>query len=212
SRLGGLQALDVDVHEREGRGVGQLGAAQDVAHQVAREDRRAGADEGEARHQARRSSFIDRAGTSTSPREDQRWAPGSSAGSKVSSSSIHSAPKRRAGSVKVMSSWWALKSSRKESSSMGSPRGVRSAISWPLRKTPSTWAEGCCQSRWVMRRPSGRNHQTSGRPEPSLSRPARNLPRRKTGWALRSSIRRLVNSRWSPWPTRRPHSYQESSL
>ena len=104
--LGGLQALGVDVHQREGRRVGQLGAAQDVAHEVAREDRRAGADEGDPRHQARRSSFIDRAGTGTSPREGQRCAPGSSAGSKVSSSCTHSAaeaPRRqREGHVLVV--------------------------------------------------------------------------------------------------------------
>jgi hypothetical protein len=75
-----------------------------------------------------------------------------------------SAPKRRAGSVKVMSSWWALNSSRKESSSMGSPRGVRSAISWPLRKTPSVFVSGLVQSRCVIRLPSGRNHHASGNP------------------------------------------------
>ena len=198
------QALGVDVHEGEGRGVRQLRAAQDVADEVAGEDRRAGADE--ARSRIRRAAAASSTARARAPRRARASAArrARAPGRRCRARAPTRPPKRRAGSVKVMSSWWALKSSRKESSSIGSPRGVRSAISWPLRKTPRTWADGCCQSRWVMRRPSGRNHQTSGRPEPSLSRPARNLPRRKTGWALRSSIRRLVNSRCSPCALAQP--------
>ena len=45
------QPLGVDVHEREGRRVAQLGQAQDVADEVAREHRGARSDEGDLRHQ-----------------------------------------------------------------------------------------------------------------------------------------------------------------
>jgi hypothetical protein len=45
------QPLRVDVHERERRVVAQLGEAQDVADEVAREDGRAGADERDLGHQ-----------------------------------------------------------------------------------------------------------------------------------------------------------------
>jgi hypothetical protein len=43
------QALGVDVHQRERR-AGELGEAQDVPDQVAREDRRPGADERDLGH------------------------------------------------------------------------------------------------------------------------------------------------------------------
>src|SRR5581483_12288487 len=53
---------------------------------------------------------------------------------------------------------------------------------------------GRCQSFCVMRRPSGRNHQTSGNPEPFSSCPVRNFVRRKIGCSRRSVISRCVNS------------------
>jgi hypothetical protein len=49
--LGRAQALGVDVHQRELRVVTQLGEAEDVADEVAREDSGAGSDEGDFRHQ-----------------------------------------------------------------------------------------------------------------------------------------------------------------
>ena len=57
-----------------------------------------------------------------------------------------------------------------------------SGISCPFRKTPSVCASWRCQSFCVIRRPSGRNHHTSGRPEPRTSPPVRNFCRRNTGW------------------------------
>ena len=51
-----------------------------------------------------------------------------------------SPPKRRIGSVNVAGSWWALTSSRNESSMIGSPRRGAVPISSPLRNRPST---GC---------------------------------------------------------------------
>ncbi len=76
------------------------------------------------------------------------------------------APKRRLGrrEARVVPGE-ALKSSRNESSSTRSPSGPGAVIPSPLRNSPSRCApalQSCC----VIRRPSGRNHHASGRPEP----------------------------------------------
>ena len=77
------------------------------------------------------------------------------------------APNRRVGSVNVIGSWWPLKRSMNESSrtvlaamacASGSRR--RSGTRRPSSPRPRP------QSRCVILRPSGRNHHTSGSPEP----------------------------------------------
>ena len=103
-------------------------------------------------------------------------------------------PKRRAGSGKrARPRGSALKSSRNESSRMRSPCSSGAAISSPLRNTPTTRPPDS-QSAPRHRRPSVRNHQTSGSPEPSLLGPRRNARRRNTGCSRRSTISRRVNS------------------
>src|SRR5205807_2898863 len=101
-------------------------------------------------HFARLSSMIERAITGTSVRAGATSSPGSADGSALVRTSSQLAPKRRVGSVKVTSSWWALNSIRNESSSSRSPRGPGAAISCPLRNIPTVRCS--FQSRLVMRR------------------------------------------------------------
>ena len=68
------------------------------------------------------------------------------------------------------------------------------------------------QSRCVMRRPSGRNHQTSGRSEPSPPCPRGTRGRRKAGCSRRSCMSRRVNSNSSRWSSSQSQSNHESSL
>ena len=98
------------------------------------------------------------------------------------------------GSLKDSASRHALKSTRNESSTIGSPSRVSAMISAPLRNAPTADASPRSQSRRVMARPSGRNHQTSGAPESSCSLPVRNVGRRKIGCARRSAISRRVKA------------------
>ena len=79
---------------------------------------------------------------------------------------------------------------------MSSPCSSTSRSSWPLRKTPRMWPSSRFQSRWVMRRPSGRNHQASGSPSPRGPAPAQEVraPERRVVVAQRIS-RRVKSSR-----------------
>ena len=96
-----------------------------------------------------------------------------------------------AGSRNVISSKWALKSRRNDSSRSSSPCAVWASSSSPFRKTPIARAPVLSQSRRVMRRPSGRIHHTSGSCSPC---PPKKRVRRNTGCGGRSSISRSVNS------------------
>ena len=98
------------------------------------------------------------------------------------------------------------------SSTTSSPCGVFVGISRPFRKTPRLCASARSQSRLPMRRPSGRNHQTSGRPEPRDAVPSRKSVRRNTGCAWRSAISRRVKSSSSRCSASMSQSNQESSL
>src|SRR5215468_10052750 len=78
--------------------------------------------EGAKAHQPRRRTSSERDSTSTGSRAANERS--SACGSAVESSSFQRAPKRRAGSWNVTGSWYALKSSRNDSSAIGSPREV----------------------------------------------------------------------------------------
>src|SRR5690242_11846827 len=106
-----------------------------------------------------------------------------------------------------MSSKCALKSSRKESSRNASPCAVSASSSSPFMKTPIARDSELSQSRRVIRRPSGRIHQTSGSNSPA---PSKNLVRRNTGCASRSAINCFVNSCSDASPL--PQSNHEISL
>src|SRR5690242_13442660 len=67
-------------------------------------------------HASRFSITIERDTTGSSVRAPYLALPGSADGSAVVSSSVHWAPKRRRGSMKALSSWWALNRIRNESS------------------------------------------------------------------------------------------------
>ena len=97
-----------------------------------------------------------------------------------------------------------VESSRNEESTTGSPSSLTLPIPRPFRNTPSACAPAFCQSAAVIRRPSGRNHQASGRPEGERS-PLRNCVRWKIGCSRRSASRRRVNSSSSS-PARRAPS------
>ena len=115
-------------------------------------------------------------------------------GCAVDSSSDQRRPKRAGGSRKVSASRHALKSTMNESSTIGSPSRVSAMISAPLRNAPTADASPRSQSRRVIARPSGRNHQTSGAPESSCSLPVRKVARRKIGCARRRAISRRVKA------------------
>src|SRR4051812_13099244 len=100
---------------------------------------------------------------------------------------------------------------RNESPLTGRPWPSRVPVSWPLRNTPSHLWSGFFQSRRVIRRPSSRNHHTSGSPGDDCS-PARKRSRRKTGSSRRSLISRLENSFSARPSSPRRHSTQEISL
>src|SRR4051794_15930747 len=119
-------------------------------------------------------------------------------------------PKRRTGRWKARSSWWALTSTRKESSVIAPPRRFLYGISWPLRNRPSCGTPER-QSLLVILLPSGRNHQASGRPEPPCSSPDRKAERWKTGCSRRRRISRRVKASSSCCSEDRFQSYQEIS-
>ena len=101
---------------------------------------------------------------------------GGSSGSAVDSSCAQRRPNRVGGRTNVTGSRQALKRTMNDSSATGSPSAVGVGISAPLRKAPSANASPRAQLPWVIRRPSGRNHQTSGAPDRGSS-PVRNAER-----------------------------------
>ena len=151
----------------------------------------------------RRNSAIERDSTTTSPPGTGR----SHAQFPVARTSSQCVPKRRAGSRNVISSKKPLKSIRNESSRTSSPCVVSAPSSSPFRKIPIARDSVLSQLRRVIRRPSGRIHQTSGRCSPP---PSKNFVRRKTGCVRRSSISRRVKASSSSSPA--TQSIQESSL
>src|SRR3954447_15323801 len=159
----------------------------------------------------RRSRVSERYGTTSSSVAATSTEFGAAPGSDVLRTSVHRLPNRRLGSVNLQSSGSALKSSRNDSSRTRSPLSSGAAISSPLRNIP-TIRLGDSQSSLVMRWPSVRNHQTSGRPEPSSSLPRRNWRRRNTGWARRRTISFWTNSSRPALRSSRLQSNHEISL
>src|SRR5581483_9491319 len=136
----------------------------------------------------RRRTTTERGSMLTVSRAANDSAPSPSCGSPVASTSDQRAPNLRTGSLNSTVSCCALKRSTNVSSTIGSPVGVRVEISSPFRYTPSVWTSSRDQSRRAIRRPSGRNHHTSGRPVPRGSVPVKKAGLRKFGCALRSAI------------------------
>src|SRR5690606_30433030 len=84
-------------------------------------------------------------------------------GSAVSISAVQRSPYALGGSRKPTGAQWLLSSSRKESSTSRRPRGSRSAMASPLRKTPTEWASERRQSSSVISWAFGSSHTRSGR-------------------------------------------------
>jgi hypothetical protein len=107
-----------------------------------------------------------------------------------------------------MGSWWALNSSRNESSWMRWPRGSGSGMPSPLRNTPMLVVWAAFQSSSDISVPSDFSHTMSG--VPRRGRPWNQRRRRKTGWEFRSPISAFV------YPSRSSsmvaQSNQETSL
>ena len=142
-----------------------------------------------------RSNSNDRPAPATSTSAHRHLpCPGSSSGSAVDSSSAQRRPKRAGGSRKESVSCQALKRTRNESSTIGSPSRVSAVISAPLRNAPSAKASPRSQSRPRHRPAVGPEPPDVGRTESSCSLPVRNVGRRKTGCARRSAISRCVNA------------------
>ena len=116
-------------------------------------------------------------------------------------------PKRRLGSVKVTSSWWALKSSRNESSGIRRPsRRARRLLAVEEQaelRRPIPVALGHAG-------PSGRNHQASGSPVLDLVGALEELAAANTGWSRRSPISVRMNSCSSRCSSSRPQSNHET--
>ena len=112
----------------------------------------------------------------------------------------------------VAGSWCALKSSTNDSSVTCSPVRLCAGISSPFRKRPTVRSSRSAQFARVILRPSVRNHQLSGSPEPSGDAPVRNCVRWNTGWASRRWISRRVNSRSRCRRSSSSQSNQEISL
>jgi ABC-type transport system substrate-binding protein len=137
---------------------------------------------------------------------------GGRSGSAVQSSCAQRRPKRVGGRTNLTGSRHALKRTMNESSAIGSPSAVSVGISAPFRKAPSANASPLVQSAWFIRRPSGRNHQASGAPEPRCPSPVRNADRRKTGCSARRRRSRRVNSRRPCAPAPTSQSTHDTSL
>ena len=158
------------------------------------------------------AAISERPSTGTIARARKVSEPASASGCVLESSSSQRRPNETAGSVKSTAPSHALKRIRNVSSMTGAPRSVRVGISEPLRKTPSVSALLSRQFRCVILRPSARNHQTSGAPEPSRSSPVRKSARRKTGCRMRRSISRFVQASCRLARSSSRQSTQEISL
>ena len=144
-------------------------------------------------YDVRRRTVIDRGIRATWSRG--AYVAGPASGSAVVSSSSQRVPKRLGGSVKVVSSWWALKRIRNESSTTGSPCAVARPERLAVQEHAEPRRRRLRPSRaCVILRPSGRNHQTSGSPVAGAVADEEASSAGRPGARCRSAISRRVNS------------------
>src|SRR5919112_2150799 len=135
-----------------------------------------------------------------------------SSGSAVSVTTSQVRPYARGGRVKVTCSPSGLNSTRKESSTIGSPSASRSGMPCPLRNTVIVMPLCAVQSSAVIGSPSRRSQAMSLTFVPATGSPRKNRRRRKIGWSARSLVSWAVNSDSTSWLRASSQSIQLSSL